>query len=79
MFSRRLIRSSNSLGASAASLKAFTTSAPLLRVPALADVTPTGTADFEAKRKEFREKLAEANKPKKETGEFSVVNSHCSN
>lgn len=48
-------------------MKAFTTSAPLLRVPALADVTPTGAADFEAKRKEFREKLAEANKPKKET------------
>jgi len=62
-----MIKSSSSLRASFTSLKAFTTSAPLLRVPALADVTPTGAADFEAKRKEFREKLAEANKPKKET------------
>ncbi|KAG9244418.1 NIPSNAP-domain-containing protein [Calycina marina] len=66
MFSRQLVKSSSLIGASATSLRAFTTSTALLRSPALADITPAGASTFETKRNEFREKLAQQNKPKRE-------------
>ena len=68
MFSRQIVKSSSSLGASLTSLRAFTTSVPLLRSPALADISSSSAPTFEAKRKEFREKLAEQSKPPKKEG-----------
>lgn len=37
------------------------------RIPSLADVTPGGVAAFDAKQKEFRERLAAQEKAKKES------------
>lgn len=63
MFARRLVKSSASLNLS----RTFASTTPLCRVPSLADVTSSGVQSFDAKQKEFREKLAEQSKSKKET------------
>jgi hypothetical protein len=67
MFARRLIKSSSSLTSpSSTILRTFSTSTPLLRSPALADITPEGISSFEAAQKEFRERLAEQARQKAE-------------
>lgn len=68
MLPRRLIGSLNS----AQVLRAFSSSSALARSPSLADVTPQGAASFEAKKREFREKIAGINK-KKEASQFDVI------
>jgi hypothetical protein len=63
MFARRVLKSSSSLSASSA-LRPFTTTTTLCRSPALADITPAGVPSFEAKQKEFRERMIEQAKKK---------------
>jgi len=63
MFARRMIKSSSSINAS---IRAFSSTATVFRSPALADITPEGVTSFDAKQKEFRDRLAEQSK-KKET------------
>lgn len=59
MFTRRISR--NSL--TSQPLRAFTTtSTSLSRAPALSNITPQGVASFDAKQKEFRERIAEHRK-----------------
>ena len=66
MFARRLVKSSSSLAKSPSTtlLRTFSTTNPLLRSPALADITPEGVTSFDVKQKEFRERLAEQAKKK---------------
>lgn len=66
MFARRLLKAPSSLNTPNTLLRAFTSSAPLLRAPALADVTPEAVASFDAKQKEFRERMAADQSKKKE-------------
>jgi len=67
MFARRLVKSSSSLTNTPSTLlRTLSTSTPLLRSPALADITPEGVTSFDAKQKEFRERLAEQAKKKAE-------------
>lgn len=61
MLTRKAIRSTSSLNLSSIA-RPFTTTNSLARTPLLADVTPAGVASFEAKQKQFRERLAEQNK-----------------
>lgn len=68
MFARRLAKSSSSLHAS---IRAFSASPAVFRAPALADITPEGVTSFDAKQKEFRERLAEQSK-KKEPSQSST-------
>lgn len=70
MFTRRLVKSSSSLSTS---IRAFSAGPAVFgRSPALADVTPQGVTSFDAKQKEFRERLAAQSKPvKKETSQSS--------
>jgi len=62
MFARGLVKSSISFNLS----RTFVSTTSLCRTPALADVTSSGVHSFEAKQKQFREKLAEQSKSKKE-------------
>ncbi|TVY56569.1 Protein NipSnap-like protein [Lachnellula suecica] len=55
MFARRLIKTPSLL-------RPFTSSAALSRTPALADIHSEGVAAFDAKQKEFRERVAEQSK-----------------
>jgi len=67
MFVRRIARSS---GAAPSSLiRTFASSSALCRSPALADITPDAVKSFDAKQKEFRDRLAEQSKKKKETSQ----------
>ena len=50
-----------------------TTSATYARIPSLADVTPSGTSAFDARQKEFRERVKDALKIKKEQDSQSVA------
>ncbi|KAG0650165.1 nap [Hyphodiscus hymeniophilus] len=60
MFARSFVKSSSSfINTPSTILRTLSTSSPLLRSPALADITPEGVASFDAKQKEFRERLAE--------------------
>jgi hypothetical protein len=68
MFARRLAKSSSSLHVS---IRAFSASPAVFRAPALADITPEGVTSFDAKQKEFRERLAEQSK-KKEPSQSSA-------
>jgi hypothetical protein len=61
MLTRKVIRSTSSLNLSSVT-RTFTTTNSLARTPLLADVTPAGVAEFDAKKKQFRERLAEQNK-----------------
>lgn len=79
MFARRLAKSSSLNGTSI--LRTFSSSASLSRSPALSDVSSTGAAAFDAKQKQFREKVAEDSKQKelsqsKESSSFSPYPSH---
>lgn len=71
MYARRLAKSSSSLSASNSLTRAFGTSTPLLRSPALADITPQGVTSFDAKQKEFRARVAEQHKKKQESSRSS--------
>jgi len=61
MFARRLVKSS-SITAPINFLRTFTSTASLSRSPALSDVDSNGAASFDAKQKQFREKIAELSK-----------------
>ncbi len=50
-------------------IRTFVGSSALCRTPALADITPNGVKSFDAKQKEFRDRLAEQSKKKKETSQ----------
>ncbi len=65
MFARRLVKSSPS-----PFLRTFTSTTPLCRSPALADINSEGAASFDAKQKQFREKVAELSK-RKESSQLS--------
>ncbi|KAH7333073.1 hypothetical protein BKA65DRAFT_404008 [Rhexocercosporidium sp. MPI-PUGE-AT-0058] len=71
MFARRLVKSSN-ITAPSSFLRTFTSTTPLSRSPALSDINSEGAASFDAKQKQFREKVAELSK-KKEPSQFSEV------
>jgi hypothetical protein len=64
MFARRLTKGSSSLRASSSLTRVFSTSIPLQRSPALADITPEGVTSFDAKQKEFRARVAAQSKKK---------------
>jgi len=59
MFARRLLKSSGSNY-----IRAFSSTPIIFRSPALADITPAGVTSFDQKQREFRERIAEQNKPK---------------
>lgn len=65
MFARRFAKNS-SFSASSSLNRAFSTSTPLFRSPALADITPEGVTSFDAKQKEFRVRVAAQTKKKVE-------------
>lgn len=75
MFVRHLAKSSSRLSTSSTILRSFSTTATHCRTPALADVTPDGAATFDAKQKEFRQRVAEMSK-RKDTSESMAV--YCS-
>ncbi|TVY39486.1 Protein NipSnap-like protein [Lachnellula subtilissima] len=65
MFARRILKNSSSLSTSNTLLRAFTSSSTSFkRSPALSDITPEGVSSFDAKQKEFRERLADQSKKK---------------
>jgi len=64
MFARRLVKSSSSTSATTNFIRAFASTTTLCRTPALADITPEGVKSFDAKQKEFRERIAEQSKKK---------------
>jgi hypothetical protein len=64
MFARRLFKSSSSLNTSSTIIRGFAGTATRCRSPALADITPEGVLSFDAKQKEFRERIAEQSKKK---------------
>jgi len=64
MFARRLVKSSSSLSAPGNIIRTFASTPALCRTPALADITPEGVKSFDAKQKEFRERIAEQSKTK---------------
>ncbi|KAN0110917.1 NIPSNAP family protein [Hyaloscypha variabilis] len=64
MFARRLAKSSSSLAAPGNLIRTFASTSALCRTPALADITPEGARTFDAKQKEFRERIAEQSKKK---------------
>lgn len=69
MFTRRISRSS----ITSQPLRAFTTtSTTLSRAPALANITPEGVTSFDAKQKEFRERIAEQHRKKEAASESNV-------
>lgn len=68
MLARRI--ATGSRAAPSSLIRSFTSSSALCRSPALADVTPEGVKSFEAKQKEFRERVAEQSK-RKETSQFA--------
>lgn len=83
MLTRRIARASSSL-TTANAIRPFTSSASFARTPSLGDITPNGVPAFEAKQKQFREKLAEQTKKEisKSSSSMRVLlqcPSHCSN
>lgn len=75
MFTRRIARSS----ITRQPLRAFTTtSTSLSRTPVLSNITPQGVASFDAKQKEFRERIAEQHR-KKEAASESKLSSQAQN
>ncbi|KAH9212795.1 hypothetical protein DL95DRAFT_173941 [Leptodontidium sp. 2 PMI_412] len=71
MFARRLARTFN-ITAPSSFLRTFTSTTPLSRSPALSDINSDGAASFDAKQKQFREKMAELSK-RKESSQSSEV------
>ncbi|KAH8759158.1 hypothetical protein BGZ57DRAFT_995104 [Hyaloscypha finlandica] len=74
MFARRLVKSSSSLSAPSNVIRTLASTSALCRTPALADITPEGVKSFDAKQKEFRERIAEQSK-KKEPSQSPSSNS----
>jgi hypothetical protein len=64
MFARRLAKSSSAISAPSSLIRTFASTSALCRTPALADITPEGVKSFDAKQKEFRERIAEQSKRK---------------
>lgn len=75
MFARRLAKSSSSLSAPSTLIRTFASAPALCRTPALADITPEGVKSFDAKQKEFRERIAEQSK-RKEPSQSSQASSN---
>jgi len=73
MFARRLVKSSSPLSSPSSLLRPFTSTTTRCRTPAIADITPEGVTSFDAKQKEFRERLAEQSK-RKESSQSSSEN-----
>ncbi|KAH8686024.1 hypothetical protein BGZ60DRAFT_365167 [Tricladium varicosporioides] len=73
MFARRILKPS-SLSPQSTLLRSFTTTASLSRTPALSDVTPEGVKSFDAKQKEFRERMADEFKKKEASASQSSSN-----
>ncbi|KAH7382071.1 hypothetical protein BKA64DRAFT_684862 [Cadophora sp. MPI-SDFR-AT-0126] len=63
MFARRLVKSSK-LTSPSTFLRPFTSTTSLSRSPALSDINSEGAASFDAKQKQFRERVAELSKKK---------------
>jgi hypothetical protein len=78
MFARRLVKSSNSLSAPSNLIRTFASTSALCRTPALADITPEGVKSFDAKQKEFRERIAEQSKTKATSQSKTYSNSSSS-
>jgi hypothetical protein len=74
MFARRLAKSSSSLAAPGNLIRTFASTSALCRTPALADITPEGARTFDAKQKEFRERIAEQSKKKEPSQSESYLN-----
>lgn len=75
MIARRFLKSSSSIR-SLAITRTFTSTSSLSRTPALADITPAGVKSFDAKQKEFRERIAEQkNKSRAETSKYKSESS----
>ncbi|KAM3071838.1 hypothetical protein ACMFMG_009695 [Clarireedia jacksonii] len=70
MLTRRFVRSS----VTSQLFRAFTTSASLSRTPSISDITPQGVTSFDAKQKEFRDRIAEQSR-KKDTASKSTPSS----
>ena len=64
MFARRLVKSSSSINNSSTIIRGFASTATRCRSPALADITPEGVASFDAKQKEFRQRIADQSRKK---------------
>jgi hypothetical protein len=64
MFARRLVKSSSSASNLIRSLSSTTS---LCRTPVLADITPDGVKSFDAKQKDFRERMAAESKMKEQS------------
>jgi len=63
MFARRLVKSSK-LTSTSTLLRPFSSTTSLSRSPALSDINSEGAASFDAKQKQFRERVAELSKKK---------------
>lgn len=74
MIAARLTRSSGYLAKPNTIVRTFASTSVFSRSPSLSDVTPDGLAAFDAKKKEFRERLAELKK-KQEASQFGAVTS----
>ena len=74
MFARRLVKSSSSLNSSSTILRGFASTATRCRAPALADITPEGVASFDAKQKEFRERMADQSRKKEASQSQANIN-----
>ncbi|RDW61393.1 NIPSNAP-domain-containing protein [Coleophoma crateriformis] len=68
MLSHHMFKSSSSVRV----LRTFSSSSALARAPSLADISPQGAGSFEAKKREFREKIAGMNK-RKEASQSDVT------
>jgi hypothetical protein len=64
MLTARLTKSISSFAKPSTLIRTFASTSSYSRSPSLADVTPDGLAAFDAKKKEFRDKLAELQKKK---------------
>ncbi|KAM3079845.1 hypothetical protein ACMFMF_003266 [Clarireedia jacksonii] len=74
MLTRRFVRSS----VTSQLFRAFTTSASLSRTPSISDITPQGVTSFDAKQKEFRDRIAEQSR-KKDTANQTLSGAESAN
>ena len=73
MLTRRLVQSSSSLRASSYAIRTISSTSKLQSLsPALSDITPEGVSSFDAKQREFRERIAEQHK-RKEASQSSKI------
>lgn len=75
MITARLARSSSSVIIPKAAIRTFASTAACSRSPSLADVTPDGLQAFDAKKKEFRQRVAELQKKKQATSQSGAITS----